>query len=219
MFTLSTLYDKVLMRIALELRGREPMPENTYHHGDLKSQLIYKGLKLLNAEGYDGFSLRKVARLCGVSQTAPYRHFKNKDDLVGAITNHALDVFGKRLQSAVDMHPGNPKAQLAEMGVAYVRFFAENPEYLRLLFLSDIRLKMRFAKDEETGRHTCSFRVLHDTAARVIRACPECPYTQDELIVYSWGLVHGISTLIAAGELSGSEEMLKTVERVIRGIF
>lgn len=193
------------------------MTEDTYHHGDLKSQLIYEGLKLLNAEGYDGFSLRKVAKLCGVSQTAPYRHFKNKDELIAAITNQALDAFGKRLQSAVDMHPGDPKAQLTEMGVAYIRFFAENPKYLRLLFLSDMRLKMRFAKDEKISRHACSFRVLHDTTARVIQAYPECPYTQDELIIYSWGLVHGISTLIAAGELSGSEEMLKTVEKVIWG--
>ena len=195
------------------------MPEGTYHHGDLKSQLIYEGLKLLNDEGYDGFSLRKVARLCGVSQTAPYRHFQNKDELIAAITDQALDAFGQRLQSAVDMHPGDPNAQLTEMGVAYIRFFAENPEYLRLLFLSDVQLKRRFAKDEQTSRHTRSFRVLHDTTARFIQASPECPYTHDELIIFSWGLVHGISTLIAAGELPGNEEMLQTVEKVIRGIY
>ena len=52
------------------------MPAQTYHHGDLKTQLIREGLKLLDAEGYQGFTLRKVAKLCGVSQTAPYRHFK-----------------------------------------------------------------------------------------------------------------------------------------------
>ena len=195
------------------------MPEDTYHHGDLKSQLIYEGLKLLNTEGYDGFSLRKAARLCGVSQTAPYRHFHSKDELIAAITDQALDAFGQRLQSAVDMHPGDPGAQLTEMGVAYVRFFAENPEYLRLLFLSDVQLKKRFAKDEQTSRHTRSFRVLRDTTARFIQASPDCPYTHDELIVFSWGLVHGISTLIAAGELPGSEELLQTVEKVIRGIY
>ena len=77
------------------------MPEDTYHHGDLKAQLIEQGLKLLDTEGYNSFTLRKVARLCGVSQTAPYRHFHSKDELIGAIANHALGAFSKQLEDAV----------------------------------------------------------------------------------------------------------------------
>jgi len=195
------------------------MPDHSYHHGDLKSQLIREGLKLLDSEGYDGFSLRKAARLCGVSQTALYRHFKNKDELIGAITRQALEAFGERLENAVAKHPGKPLAQLKEMGVAYVRFFAENPEYLRLLFLSDIRLKLRFTQDMAEKKHLDSFRVLYDAAARYKEAFPEASFTQDELIVYCWGLVHGISTLIAAGELLDSEEMLSTAEKVIKNAF
>ncbi len=195
------------------------MPTQSYHHGDLKTQLIREGLKLLDAEGYQGFTLRKVARMCGVSQTAPYRHFKNKDDLIGAITNHALDAFGSRLRAAVETHPEDPMAQLTEMGVAYVRFFAENPEYLRLLFLSDINLRMRFTKDESCHEHTQSFSVLYDTIVGLKEAYPSISMTQDELVLYSWGMVHGISTLIAAGELPDTEETLQNAENVIRGIF
>ena len=195
------------------------MSTKRYHHGDLKTQLIREGLKLLDADGYDGFSLRKAAAACGVSQTAPYRHFKNKDELISAITSHALDVFGSRLQAAVDQHPNDPMAQLTEMGVAYVRFFAENPEYLRLLFLSDIRLRRRFAKEESCPHDNASFSILRDTIERVTQAYPTLPLSRDELMLHSWGLVHGISTLIAAGELPDTEATLQRAESVIRGMI
>lgn len=54
------------------------MHNQNYHHGDLKAALIKEGLKILDREGYQGLSLRKMAKACNVSQTAPYRHFKNK---------------------------------------------------------------------------------------------------------------------------------------------
>lgn len=49
------------------------MEEKNYHHGDLKKQMILKGLELLNEKGIDGFSLRKIASMCNVSHTAPYK--------------------------------------------------------------------------------------------------------------------------------------------------
>ncbi|HBE77281.1 MAG TPA: TetR/AcrR family transcriptional regulator, partial [Firmicutes bacterium] len=99
-------------------------PEN-YHHDNLKSELIEKGLRLLDQEGYEGFSLRKVAKACNASHAAPYRHFRNKDELIVAIAKEAMGKFSGALQQAVDKYPNNPKYQLKEMGCAYVEFFAK----------------------------------------------------------------------------------------------
>lgn len=195
------------------------VPAQTYHHGDLKTQLIREGLKLLDAEGYRGFTLRKVAKMCGVSQTAPYRHFKNKDDLIAAITGQALAAFGEQLETAVNKHPGNPEAQLKEMGVAYVRFFTEKPEYLRLLFLSDISLRTLLSGDQAIRKHYDSIHFLQDVTADYVKTHPDSPYTHNELMVYSWGLVHGISTLIATGELPGNEGMMQAVDKILHGIL
>lgn len=195
------------------------LPAQTYHHGDLKTQLIREGLKLLDAEGYDGFTLRKVATRCGVSQTAPYRHFKNKDDLISAITGQALQAFGAQLETAVNAYPGDPRAQLKAMGAAYVHFFAENPETLRLLFLSDISLRTQFAGDNAIQKHYQSFHFLQDVTAEYIRQNPDSRFTHNELMVYSWGLVHGISTLIATGELPNGEGMMRAVDNILGGIL
>lgn len=192
------------------------MPDHTYHHGDLKSQLIEQGLKLLDTEGYEHFSLRKVAKLCGVSQTAPYRHFHGKDELVAAITNHALEEFGLALEAAVALCPQDTLKQLREMGVAYVRFFTQNPEYLRLLFFGDIRLRKRFAGCE---REHDPFLVLTGVLAKYREEHAGIPLSQDELILYSWGIVHGISTLIVTGELKNDDETFQKAEHVIRSVM
>ena len=195
------------------------MSAKTYHHGDLKAQLIREGLKLLDAEGYTGFSLRNVAKACGVSQTAPYRHFKNKDDLIGAITGQALERFAQCLEDAVAKHPGDPRAQLTEMGVAYIRFFCENPETLRLLFLTDVRMRMRFYEDERVKKHNNTFGILNTVAQQLAEKHPKSGYTQQQIILHSWGLVHGIATLMVSGELPNDETMLAQAEAIVRGIL
>ena len=56
--------------------------EKRYHHGDLKTQLIKAGLRMIQEEGIKKLSLRKLAQVCNVSEAAPYSHFKNKEELL-----------------------------------------------------------------------------------------------------------------------------------------
>lgn len=195
------------------------MAAQSYHHGDLKAELIEQGLKLLDAEGYERFSLRKLAKRCGVSQTAPYRHFHSKDDLIGAITGQALAEFAHHLQTAVQQHPGSSKQQLTEMGMAYIRFFAAKPEYLRLLFFTNIQLRRRFYGDARVQKNNNTFQILYDATARYVAENPGESITQDELILYCWGLVHGISTLLASGEINNNEQTLAQAEKIVRGLL
>ena len=57
----------------------------TYHHKDLRNALIETGIQIVNTEGVNAFSLRKVAAACGVSHAAPYSHFQNKEELLEAM--------------------------------------------------------------------------------------------------------------------------------------
>lgn len=179
------------------------MPNQSYHRGDLKTELIKAGIKLLDQEGYEGFSLRKVAKACNVSQTAPYRHFKDKDALVIAIAIEALQTFNDTLKQALEQHQGNPKKQLIEMGIAYISFFVANPEYLRLIFFNNLQMKTdiyscdgfdQFQKDNP-------FQTFFKAVEKYKEATPEQTMSVEELIVYCWGLVHGISILIINKEI------------------
>ncbi|WP_236860134.1 TetR/AcrR family transcriptional regulator [Candidatus Formimonas warabiya] len=200
--------------------------KNSYHHDDLKSELIAKGLKLLDEEGYEGFSLRKVAKACHVSHTAPYRHYKNKDDLIMAIAFETMDKFNRSLQEAVDQYPDDPKSQLKEMGCAYIKFFAENPEYFRLIFLSDINKKINhyqanpdqghYFTDQYSSGHP--FGTLYRAVERYLgerQSAGNCTMDQDALTLYCWGLVHGISILIARKEFSYQGDYLALTRRIL----
>ena len=54
---------------------------SSYHHGDLRSALIEAATTIIEDSGIDALSLRKLAEVTGVSRTAPYHHFKDKNAL------------------------------------------------------------------------------------------------------------------------------------------
>lgn len=111
------------------------MITNSYHHGDLRNALIEKGIELINSEGINMLSLRKVASLCGVSQAAPYSHFKSKEDLLYAMQEHVTELFMQVLKSAIaSCENRSDPFVLIQMGKAYVTFFIDNPHYFSFLF-------------------------------------------------------------------------------------
>lgn len=109
--------------------------EDKYHHGNLKQALIDAGIKIINEEGEQSLSLRKVAAACGVSHSAPYAHFKDKEELLSAIKSSVTEHFTEYLYQAVDRMKGESadKAIIA-MGRSYVKFFIDNPDYYQFLF-------------------------------------------------------------------------------------
>ncbi len=193
------------------------MDTKSYHHGDLKAELVQKGLEILDNDGYEGFTLRKVAAACGVSQTAPYRHFKNKDELVAEIMKQALSAFNGSLAAAVDKYPDHPENQIREMGIAYVRFFLKNPQYLRLLFLSDIRLASTEAfcreGDQKTEAHP--FETFFSAIQRYKEATPDEQRDAGDLMIYCWGLVHGIAVLAVRYEIPPQYDVAAMIDRII----
>ena len=116
------------------------MKTKPYHHGDLRTVMIEKGIELIDEHGVKGLSLRKIAAACGVSHSAPYSHFASKDELLSAIEKHITDKFAMALKASVG-DAGETLEGLIRIGCAYVLFFARNPEYFRfIVFHADIKV-------------------------------------------------------------------------------
>lgn len=188
----------------------------TYHHGDLKQELIHNGLLLLNKEGIDGFSLRKVASMCGVSHNAPYKHFKGKDGLINEIIKEVWEKFHTSLLEVTEIYPDEPKLQIVEMGKAYVKFMVENPEYLKFLFLlentSPIKIEDNKFPDVKEG----AFGVFKCSAERYFKEIKldENLYMQKTLTL--WSMVHGIAIFIIKKNIEYKGDYLELVERMIK---
>lgn len=116
--------------------GHMSRPHNTqgkasYHHGDLRRSLIDHALELIRDQGIDGLSLRKLAERVGVSQTALYHYFKDKQDLLLVLGEAAVEQFTQALIDSVAAQA--PGQQLEAFVVAYIRYARENPELYELM--------------------------------------------------------------------------------------
>lgn len=187
-----------------------------YHHGDLKKELIHNGLLLLNKEGTDGFSLRKVASMCGVSHNAPYKHFKDKDALIGEIIKEVWISFYEALLEVTEVYPNDPKLQIIEMGKAYVKFAVDNPEYLNFMFLSDNAYPVKIEDNKFVDDKVSAFGVFKGSAERFFQEIKldEDSYMQKTLTL--WSMVHGIAILIIKKSIEYKGDYLVLVENMIR---
>lgn len=102
-----------------------------YHHGDLRRSLIDQGLLLTREQGIEGLSLRKLAERVGVSPTAIYHYFRDKQDLLLALGDVAIEQFTGELNAAIKDKPLD--LQLDLFAAAYIRFARNNPELYELM--------------------------------------------------------------------------------------
>src|SRR5277367_2635426 len=121
MLRLSTLF----ARVEESMRAKRP-----YHHANLKQSLLDAAVDLLAEVGSQGFTLREVARRAGVSHNAPYRHFKDKDDLVAA---EGFDRLTASLNET--MAEGSSAVERLRLaGRGYVEFALRRPQHLQAMF-------------------------------------------------------------------------------------
>ena len=117
------------------------MAEKKYHHGDLKNALIEAGLQLISRKGIDDLSIRSVAKKIGVSHTAPYRHFKNKENLIVAIALTGFRIRQEKIDRALEKESDDPWAQLICLARAEIAFAEQHPDYFRVMFRDYIKNK------------------------------------------------------------------------------
>src|SRR5687768_3740282 len=109
-----------------------PRKHRPYHHGDLKNALIAAGLDILSKRGVSALSLRSVAQRVGVSHTAPYAHFADKQALIAAISTAGYERLYEAMRAVVAEHQNDPARQLLEGAWAYVQFGLEDPAHFKV---------------------------------------------------------------------------------------
>lgn len=164
-----------------------------YHHGDLKNALVEAAVRLIEQKGVAGLSLRGVAREAGVSQAAPYHHFKDKEALVAEVCRIGFTRLEERLKGARDGAASYPDA-LDAMGRAYVDFALAHKAYFSIMWGGFVDDKNDYPELVEEA--SCTFQMLVDTVvsgqeAGELRAGPPM-----ELVLACWSGVHGAARLI-----------------------
>jgi len=105
-----------------------------YHHGDLRNKLLALSHKMLQEGGLKGLSLRKLAERAGVSRTALYHHFNNKNDLLAAVAEQGFESLTCQLKSAVGAKDKSIQERLEQTVQCYLRFAMDNVTQYELMF-------------------------------------------------------------------------------------
>src|SRR6266566_3987388 len=109
-----------------------------YHHGNLKEALIRAALELIAKKGPAGFTFAEAARWAGVSPAAPYRHFRDRDELLADVARRGFDQFEAALAKAWDGARPDAFAAFDRIGKAYLQFARSEPAYYSAMFESGI---------------------------------------------------------------------------------
>ncbi len=171
----------------------------SYHHGDLKKALITTAVKMLQKVAASELSLRELARQAGVSQAAPYRHFKNKEALLAAISQEGFELKLKYMQEAVAAVGDNHDEAMYACAEAYLKMATLHPEHFKIMSSSSVLPTEEHPELLASAQDTIMFVmsvVERGQKAGIIGAGDPAHRS-----MHCWAVVHGFSSLLAERRL------------------
>ena len=159
-------------------------PRKQYHHGNVPQAMRRAARQIVDAGDIEHVGLRELARIVGVSGTAPYRHFENKEALLAAVAAEGFCELAAALRTAA----AGPDPSAA-VGIAYVDFALTKRGLFRLMFGPVLLQKEKHPVldaavaeiREAVGRSAVTGTAFH---------------TPEEAGLAVWGLIHGVSALL-----------------------
>jgi AcrR family transcriptional regulator len=177
------------------------MPKKkTYHHGDLKNALIKAGVEILAKDGVSGLSLRKVAMKAGVSHSAPYSHFADKQALIAAISTEGFRQLYQRVITVTEQYQEQPSRHLVEVAWAYLQFALDDPDRFKVMFSGILEKEKEypeFVEESQRNFQLVKMIVEENQASGVLRSGPS-----DLAALSVWGIIHGFIMLLLEGQIS-----------------
>jgi len=170
--------------------------DKSYHHGNLKEELVNQFLALLDTQNVESISLRKLAARIGVAPTAVYNHFKNKEELSVAVKIRCLDHFADYLNASTEGGT-TPRERLLMLGQSYFRYSQEHATLFNFLMTNCI-------PDEHITDEVVAAGMRAEASVRnavidllVEHGLPTSQYNEGLGAFACWAMAHGISTLAA----------------------
>ncbi len=168
-------------------------PARAYHHGNLRNELLDTAESQLAEASIDELSLRALARRVGVSQTAPYRHFKDKDELLAALATRGYRKLLEKLESAAAAAGDDPAEEMRTFAHTYVLHAVENPDLFKLMFGPTLQPQSRYPELVQASRET------YELVRTIVKAGIKQGVFRDEddhyLANAGWSGIHGLATL------------------------
>jgi AcrR family transcriptional regulator len=180
-------------------KDKDQSRERGYHHGNLREALLEAALDLIGQKGAAGFTFADAARMAGVSPAAPYRHFRDRDELLASIAQRGFEQFEVALMEAWDDGRPDTVTAFERVGRAYLNFARENPAYYSAMFESSIPLDSNPTLMAASER---AFAIIRAAAERLAALAPPGVPRPPALMMalHIWSMSHGVASLFARAD-------------------
>jgi AcrR family transcriptional regulator len=183
-----------------------------YHHGNLKEALIRAALQLIAEKGPAGFTFAEAARFAGVSPAAPYRHFRDRDELLADVARRGFEQFATALEQAWDGGRPEPSVAFERLGKVYLAFARTEPAYYSAMFEAGIPLEV---SPELTAAGDRAFAVIRSASEKMIERIPAGRRPPALMMaLHIWSMSHGIASLFGRGD-AGRRKLPMTAEELL----
>lgn len=188
-----------------------------YHHGDLEHALITTARKMVKKSGADELSLRQVAQEVGVSPSAVYHYFPDRNSMLSALGLSLFEELADYQESQLAKITGTSlkasRERFRALGSTYFQWAMKEPHFFNLMF-SDFCL---ISQTEKTRDDTRAFINLTRCLDDLLSAGAITPRIRPYGELLSWSVVHGATSLIVAGHLDADhyDEVLDSLEMAL----
>lgn len=187
-------------------------PKKRFHHGDLREALIAATRELLIQHGPDGFTLADACRRAGVTTAAPYKHFRDKQEILEEIVLRGFEELTAAIAKAVAEGGSGTIAGITAMGASYVDFAVAQPALFRLMFGHKPEI-MKVRQVDQIGRQ-CLKKVMEEVAAYSRKHGHAAD--AEKIALRLWTFVHGASSLQLDGDYERVAPGLDVYELIAR---
>ena len=194
----------------------DPDRPKPYHHGALHSALVEASIALAREGGPDRVILREAARAAGVSHSAAYRHFADREALLAEVSRHARSELAAKMRRRVDSAEG-PRLRLEAVGIAYIDFALTEPGLFRTAFTSHPATSPGAEQDPADGADP--FAILGAVLDQCQAAGLLDPQRRPGAEIAAWSAVHGLAGLLLDGPLPRTAAGIEFACRQVLGLI
>lgn len=182
----------------------DPLGKRGYHHGALQSALIEASVALAQEGGPDRVILREAARVAGVSHSAAYRHFADREALLAEVSRHARNELANEMRRRVN-RTKDPRKRLQAVGTAYIDFALTQPGLFRTAFTSHPATDAAADSRDSAEPYEILGQVLDEAQAAGLVDARRRPGAE----IAVWSAVHGLACLLLDGPLPTNSAGIK----------
>lgn len=176
-----------------------------------RETILARACDLYLAEGLDGFSMRKLAKLVGVTAPALYRHFESREHVLVDVVREAYREFSAYLYRALEGR--TPEERLDKAGMGYLEFALEHPRWYQMVFIAPEQIGQT-ALPEDIEAQGCA---IHQFWIDRLRECVDAgllePADPIEVSLTMWAHAHGLIKLYQHGHLQMDEAAFRALYR------